>query len=115
MDQAALHRALLNIFMNAAEALETLPPEAERIVKTSVLHDAAHGHLRFIISDTGPGLKPEERERMFEPYFSGKKGGTGLGLAIVKSIVADHRGTVRATSSPRGGTSIILDFPAYRV
>lgn len=114
MDQAALHRALLNIFMNSAEALETLPPENERRVKASVIHDAAHGHLRFIITDTGPGLNPEERERMFEPYFSRKKGGTGLGLAIVKSIIADHRGTVRAVSAQGGGTSIILDFPVYR-
>ncbi len=114
MDQAALHRALLNIFMNAAEALETLPAEAERRVKISVHHESTQGHLRFVITDTGPGLKPEERERMFEPYFSRKKGGTGLGLAIVKSIVADHRGTVRAASAQGGGTSIILDFPAYR-
>ena len=114
MDQAALHRALLNIFMNSAEALETLPPENERRVKASVIHDAAHGHLRFIITDTGPGLNPEERERMFEPYCSRKKGGTGLGLAIVKSIIADHRGTVRAVSAQGGGTSIILDFPVYR-
>ena len=114
MDQAALHRALLNIFMNAAEALETLPHEVPRRVRASVFHDAARGHLRFVITDTGPGLAPDERERMFEPYFSRKKGGTGLGLAIVKSIIADHRGTIRAVSSQGGGTSIILDFPVYK-
>ncbi len=111
MDQAALHRALLNILMNAAEALETMPPTATKSVRTSVLHDATRGRLCIVITDTGPGLTPDERERMFEPYFSRKKDGTGLGLAIVKSIVADHHGTVRAAATPGGGTSIILDFP----
>ena len=93
LDPAALHRALLNIFTNAAEALDTLPPEATKRVRITAVHDRGRGSLRLIISDNGPGLQPEERERMFEPYFSRKKGGTGLGLAIVKSIIADHRGT----------------------
>ena len=114
LDPAALHRALLNIFTNAAEALDTLPPEATKRVRITAVHDRGRGSLRLIISDNGPGLQPEERERMFEPYFSRKKGGTGLGLAIVKSIIADHRGTIRAVAAQGGGTSIVLEFPVMR-
>lgn len=114
LDAAALHRALLNIFTNAAEALETLPVETPKRVRITAVHDRGRGSLRLIVSDNGPGLLAEERERMFEPYFSRKKGGTGLGLAIVKSIVADHRGTIRAVSAQGGGTSMVLEFPLFR-
>ena len=104
----------MNIFTNAAEALGTLPPEASKRVRITAVHDRGRGSLRLIISDNGPGLQPEERERMFEPYFSRTKGGTGLGLAIVKSIVADHRGTIRAVAAQGGGTAIVLEFPVMR-
>ncbi|MEG1610312.1 MAG: ATP-binding protein, partial [Bilophila sp.] len=114
MDQAALHRALLNILTNAAEALEAQPPEESKKVRITAVHDSGRGSLRFILSDNGPGLNPEERERMFEPYFSRKKGGTGLGLAIVKSIIADHHGTVRAVGAQGGGTAIVVEIPVFR-
>lgn len=114
MDAGALHRALLNIFTNAAEALETLPPEKPKRVRITAVHDRGRSSLRLIVSDNGPGLMHEERERMFEPYFSRKKGGTGLGLAIVKSIVSDHRGTIRAVGAEGNGTSMVLEFPLFR-
>lgn len=117
MDPDALHRALLNIFSNAAEALdaETNPPREKKEVHVSAMHDREKGCLRLVIADNGPGLTPDERERIFEPYFSHKKGGTGLGLAIVKSAIADHGGTVRALATHGGGTSIVLEFPVYRI
>lgn len=115
MDSSALHRALLNILTNAAEALDsgtshTTPPT----VRLSVHPDPARGMIRLMIADSGPGLSPEERSRLFEPYFSRKKGGTGLGLSIVKSIVADHRGAVRAVAAQGGGTVIIVDLPSSK-
>ena len=113
LDAGAMHRALLNILTNAAEALEAMPDDSVRKVRIIAVHDQGRGSLRFVISDNGPGLSPDERERMFEPYFSRKKGGTGLGLAIVKSIVADHRGTIRAVGVEGGGTSIVLEFPVF--
>lgn len=105
---------LAEYLYQCAEALDTLPPEATKRVRITAVHDRGRGSLRLIISDNGPGLQPEERERMFEPYFSRKKGGTGLGLAIVKSIIADHRGTIRAVAAQGGGTSIVLEFPVMR-
>ncbi len=116
MDPDALHRALLNIFTNASEALDgdSARDEDLKQVQISAVHDENKGNLRIIVTDNGPGLSADERERIFEPYFSRKKGGTGLGLTIVKSIVADHRGTVRAVGHYNGGTSIVLEFPVSR-
>ena len=52
------------------------------------------------VRDNGPGIDPRLRTRIFEPYFSTKKGGTGLGLAIVSAVVTDHHGFVRVTRQP---------------
>ena len=67
--------------------------------------------LRIDVADNGPGLTQEERSRVFEPYFTHKKGGTGLGLTIVRSIISDHKGYVRAMPRPGGGTLISMELP----
>jgi two-component system nitrogen regulation sensor histidine kinase NtrY len=67
--------------------------------------------LRIDVADNGPGLTDEERSRLFEPYFSRKKGGTGLGLTIVRSIISDHRGYVRALHNEGTGTVISMELP----
>ena len=75
---------------------------------------AAHPALNLVrvdVADNGPGLSEEERSRLFEPYFSRKKGGTGLGLTIVRSIVTDHRGYVRALPREGGGAVITMELP----
>ena len=114
MDKEALHRALLNLMTNAAEAIDGMDPAAAagrpKEVRLSVRYDPSRKAVRIQIADSGPGLTPEEHAHLFEPYFSRKKGGTGLGLAIVKSIVADHRGTIRVASS-MDGTVMIVELP----
>ncbi|ABB39794.1 multi-sensor signal transduction histidine kinase [Oleidesulfovibrio alaskensis G20] len=108
LDKKAMHRALLNIMTNAAEVLEGRESPA---VTVTVRHDKALGLVRVDVADNGPGLSAEERSRLFEPYFSRKRGGTGLGLTIVKSIVQDHRGYVRANAAPDGGTIVTMELP----
>ena len=108
MDGEALHRAFINILTNAIEALEgTATPS----INVQASHDAERARVRVEIADNGPGLTPEERSRMFEPYFTSKKGGTGLGLSIVRSIVNDHGGHVRAAGAPGGGTVVTVELP----
>ena len=63
------------------------------------------------VADTGIGIKPEERGRLFEPYFSTKQGGTGLGLAIVSTIVADHQGFVRVKDNEPQGSRFVVELP----
>lgn len=108
MDREAMHRVLLNILSNAAEVLQTQPAAQ---VQVTLRHDKTLGLVRIDITDNGPGLTKEESSRLFEPYFSRKKGGTGLGLTIVKSIVSDHRGYVRAGRAENGGTIVTIELP----
>jgi len=108
MDRDSIRRVLINVLTNAAEALDG---QDDGAVAVNVSHDAVTGWVRIEVGDNGPGLTQEERSRLFEPYFSRKKGGTGLGLTIVKSIVSDHQGYVRAVPGPERGTTVVIELP----
>lgn len=111
IDPSALHRALLNIITNAVEALEYNQNIIKKCIEIHIGHDHTKGIVSIKIQDSGPGLTPNEREKIFDPYFSRKKGGTGLGLAIVKAIIDDHKGTIKVFSSSLGGLSIEVELP----
>ncbi len=70
--------------------------------------------LRIEVADEGPGIQPEDRSRLFVPYFSTKKKGTGLGLAIVNRIISDHNGYIRAEGNRPKGARFVMDLPARR-
>ncbi|HMB30510.1 MAG TPA: ATP-binding protein, partial [Desulfohalobiaceae bacterium] len=76
-----------------------------------VYYQSSSKHAILEIADNGPGFSSEERSRMFEPYFSQKKGNTGLGLTIVKSIVNDHRGFVEVKPNTPQGSVFIIELP----
>lgn len=67
--------------------------------------------VRLVVSDNGPGIPESVRERLFEPFVSGRQGGTGLGLAIVQRAVAAHRGVILVDSSPELGTTFSIYLP----
>jgi two-component system nitrogen regulation sensor histidine kinase NtrY len=106
-DREAIRKVLINLFTNAAEALR-----GQRTGRVTVraAHDKGAGVVSITVADNGPGL-PKDSSRMFEPYYTEKKGGTGLGLTIVRSIVADHRGQVRAKPNVPKGTVFIVELP----
>ena len=108
MDRNGLRRAFMNVLSNAVDALDSTP-DPHVIISAAV--DTDRSVLRVSVADNGPGLDEEERSRLFEPYFSRKKGGTGLGLTIVRSIIADHKGYVRAEPAPLGGAMVIVELP----
>ncbi len=105
-DPDQLKRAFTNLFDNAVEAMEG---EGTLRVGTSYDHDLQT--VRIEVADTGPGIEPEDKDRLFLPYFSRKHGGTGLGLAIVHQIVADHSGYVRVSDNQPRGTVITIELP----
>ena len=113
LDREQMSRVLINLLDNAVAAVESLEDEdAPHQVVVRLAYDDILHIVRLEVEDTGPGVPPEHKLRLFEPYFSTKKGGTGLGLSIVSTIVADHNGYIRVQDNQPQGTRIIVELPA---
>jgi signal transduction histidine kinase len=72
---------------------------------------AENGAVEVVFQDTGRGMTPDVKERIFEPFFSTKDGGTGLGLAVSQQIVQAHGGSIRCESAPGQGTTFVVRLP----
>ncbi len=112
IDRDAMKRALVNLLDNAVAAVTAINhngagPKIE--VRSHRLSD--NSLVTLEVADNGPGIDPRLRTRIFEPYYSGKKGGTGLGLAIVSAVVTDHHGFVRVMDNRPRGSRFVLEFP----
>jgi signal transduction histidine kinase len=103
-DPEQLRRALRNLVLNA---LDAMPEGGTLTVRTA----PANGTVMLEVADTGEGLTPEERDRLFTPYYTTKRHGTGLGLAIVQSVVSDHHGKITVESEPGRGSAFRIQFP----
>jgi two-component system, NtrC family, nitrogen regulation sensor histidine kinase NtrY len=111
-DPDAIKRAIANLVDNAAEAMQ------QSLVKEIVISTGLAGardSVEIVISDTGHGVTPALKEKLFLPYFSTKKRGTGLGLAIVSRIIEDHRGSIRVEENAPIGTRFIVELPVASV
>jgi two-component system, NtrC family, nitrogen regulation sensor histidine kinase NtrY len=106
-DPEAMKRALGNLIDNAAEAMQNSLYRELRVT-TALLPS---GMVELTVSDSGPGLTDDMRERLFLPYFSTKQRGTGLGLAIAAKIVQEHQGTIRAEKNSPVGARFIVELP----
>jgi len=111
-DPEALKRALANLIDNAAEAMNA---SFHRVLRVQTALSERTGMAELLVSDTGPGLSPEVRERLFLPYFSTKQRGTGLGLAIAAKIVQDHHGSLRAEQRGPSGACFVIELPLVKV
>ena len=111
IDCEQIKRALVNLIDNAAEAMAEVAGDRRITVITREVPERET--LELIVADTGPGIPPEDRERIFEPYFSTRKRGTGLGLAIVSRIVAEHQGRIRVQENSPRGARFIIELPTY--
>jgi PAS domain S-box-containing protein len=118
-DEDLLHRVAANLILNAAQAAKG------RILITVTTGAAKPADLpqgsgieqpvKLEVRDNGPGIPEELRERLFQPFVTGRAGGTGLGLAIVQRAVEAHRGLVLVDSGPDRGTTFTIFFPARRI
>lgn len=104
VDPGALKQVLLNLFINAQQAMDN---EGELMIRTSRREDQAI----LEISDTGTGIAPERLSTLFRPYCSTRSGGMGLGLATAKKIVETHGGTISVHSELDKGTSFTIELP----
>ncbi|MEE8526819.1 MAG: ATP-binding protein [Thermoanaerobaculia bacterium] len=105
VDRHQIDQLLLNLVQNALAATEPSPVIRLRARRRDDL-------VALEVSDNGPGIPPEEQERVFDLFYSTKKGGTGLGLAIVQRIAEAHRAKLELESSPDRGTTVRLLLPA---
>jgi two-component system nitrogen regulation sensor histidine kinase NtrY len=108
VDPEHFKRVVVNLVDNAAEAMQHALVR-NLLVATRCL---APDLIELVVADTGPGISPDVKEKLFLPYFSTKRRGTGLGLAIVARIVADHGATIRAEENKPVGTRFIVEVPA---
>jgi signal transduction histidine kinase/ligand-binding sensor domain-containing protein len=100
-DRVQIQQVLLNLILNAAEAMSTLPDGPRELVIRSGRDES--GNVLVSVRDTGPGLSPEAMERIFHPFYTSKKEGLGLGLSICQSIIEAHGGKLWASANtPRG-------------
>ena len=106
LDPEQMRRVLINLIDNALAAMQGRGTIHIRAALVS------GGLLRLELADTGPGIPPADRDKMFIPYFSTKRRGTGLGLAIVHRVVTDHRGTIRIEDNKPHGARFIIEMPA---
>ena len=109
-DVIQLQQLLLNLLSNAGEAMdENQPGKRELTIRTDV---GAHGTAQIFVSDTGPGLAADQRERLFEPFYTTKEHGLGLGLSICRTIMEAHGGSIHVENNTHRGVTFRAVFPA---
>ena len=115
IDCEQIKRAFVNLIDNAMHAITesqfSLEEKQLTITTREIFEQDA---LEIIIADTGPGIAPVDRERIFSPYFSTRKRGTGLGLAIVSHIISEHDGRIRVEDNLPHGARFVIELPSAK-
>jgi two-component system sensor kinase FixL len=109
-DRIQLQQALLNLILNAFDAVSET--EGERQVTIAI--DVDGGAVRLAVRDSGPGIDPASISHIFEPFFTTKPKGMGMGLVITRSIVKAHGGQLSARRNEDRGSTFLISLPALR-
>ncbi|MBZ9605672.1 sensor histidine kinase [Phyllobacterium chamaecytisi] len=107
-DRVQLQQVVLNLILNAIQAMAHAPGGKRELLVKSLSEEAA---VVLRIQDTGPGIPPEVRDRLFDPFYTTKPDGMGMGLSICRSILTAHGGSINATSEPGAGTTFEVTIP----
>ena len=116
IDAEQIRRVIINLIDNAVEALGGAtaggrPDGRPPVIEIATAHDRSNGVVRITVSDNGPGIPPQDREKLFMPYYSTKRRGSGLGLAIVRRIIAEHGGAIDVADNVPTGTVFTIELP----
>ena len=104
-DVNQLKRVIVNVLLNSIEAI---PDHGTLWISTK----ACGGRVEIAVRDDGGGIREEDLQRVFDPYFTTKSGGSGLGLPLSKMIIEQHDGSIRVQSRPGEGTVVTVSLPA---
>ena len=118
IDTSLIKQAILNLLINATQAMTEARTASEKhggcdelIIRTNRTRTLGLDEVHIHIIDTGPGLAPDKIEKIFQPYFTTKKGGTGLGLPTTRRLVQEHGGSIAVHSEPGRGTDFTISLP----
>ncbi len=111
-DPELLRRVVVNLIDNAAEALEA---SSVRELTLSTRLNGEGETVEIVVADSGHGISPEDKDKLFLPHFSTKDRGTGLGLAIASRIIAEHNGTIRVEDNSPVGARFVIQLPVAEV
>ncbi len=111
-DPELLRRVVVNLIDNAAEALEA---SSVRELALSTRLNGEGETVEIVVADSGHGISPEDKDKLFLPHFSTKDRGTGLGLAIASRIIAEHNGTIRVEDNSPVGARFVIQLPVAEV
>jgi PAS domain S-box-containing protein len=114
-DPDQIHQVLTNLIDNARQALMSVA--SHRMVRIATRVDRREGMVEIAVSDNGPGIPLNLRDRIFEPFFTTKPvgEGTGIGLSLCLSIVRSHAGAITASDRPGGGTTFTVKLPSQHM
>lgn len=107
-DRVQLQQLLLNLIVNAADAMEAMPEAERKLTLSTALADA---QIQVCVADSGPGVPADMVNNVFDPFWTTKAGGMGIGLAICRSIALAHRGSLTPSNAPQGGAVFCVLLP----
>ena len=110
LDAQLIEQVMLNLITNAAEAMKDKPKQ-KIIAVTSI---AVKDRIQVSVADTGPGIPPESREIIFDPFYTTKNGSSGIGLSLSHRIIADHGGSLTSMAGQLGGAEFRIEIPVHR-
>ena len=108
LDRRQIQRVIVNLILNAADALQSVDRDIKRIEIASFKEDE---NIAVRVSDNGPGIPLHLRGMIFEPFFSSKDDSTGIGLTICQQIIRDHGGLIYVRDSGSGGAEFVIELP----
>jgi PAS domain S-box-containing protein len=106
-DPLLIEEVILNLITNATEAMKNVNGDKKIDVTSSVKND----RIIVTVSDSGPGVTPDLKDKIFDPFYSTKNGSTGIGLSINHRIITDHGGSLRVSTSKLGGAEFVIEIP----
>ena len=108
IDRRRLSKVFVNLIQNA---IQHSPQKTSVTIEAQRINDGNHEWVQCAIKDSGAGIPEDDLTKIFEPFFSKRRGGTGLGLAIAHRIMEEHAGKLIAGNNPEGGACMIARFP----